>query len=169
MTPNASHDEDGGAARIAEWGRFDIQFRHFQLLFVAIKAGIPESLADAPRPLNELSDALGFRADRLLRVLRGLVWCKALTTDARGEYLLTAAGRALLDDAPQSLASNLRWQGEFFFNAWGHLWDYLADGDKPFPKAHNGVALFDLLNEDPERAALFTAPMTVRSSQHAQN
>lgn len=149
----------------ADWQDLDRRFRFFQLLFVALKAGIPTALSDGPVAPATLAETLKLDETRLRRVLRGLVWCGALDTDEQERYGLTPAGRLLLDDGPQQFAANVRWQGEFFFRAWGQLDNYLFEGTAPFPQAHGGTELFPLLARDSALSDLFHAPMTAHSAR----
>lgn len=149
----------------ADWQDLDRRFRFFQLLFVAVKAGIPTALASGPATPVALAGSLELDETRLRRVLRGLVWCGALDADEQGRYQLTPAGRLLLDEGPQQFTSNVRWQGEFFFRAWGQLDGYLFNGTPPFPQSHGGTALFPLLASDSDLSDLFNAPMTAHSAR----
>jgi hypothetical protein len=93
--------------------------------------------------------------------------CGAVDTDDDSGYRLTAAGACLLDDDPLSFAASLRFDGEFFFGAYGRLWDYQETGAVPFLRASGGVPLFDVLATRPDLAALFAAPMSRRSEQYS--
>lgn len=63
-----------------------------------------------------------------------------------------------------SPAEGIRFQGEFFCKAWASLYEYIATGQIPFNHAH-GTGLFERLDQDETLARMFSAPMTVRSSE----
>jgi hypothetical protein len=79
-------------------------FRQFQLVYVALRLGIPAALAADPRTLAELAAQLQLPEHRILRLLRGLVWAGIISFDQARGFSLTAEGESLLDRSPTSLA-----------------------------------------------------------------
>jgi hypothetical protein len=80
-------------------------FKQFQLVYVAIKAGVVAALGPGPRSLESLAMELRIPAFRLRRLLRGFVWADVLACDADGLLSLTEDGKKLIDQSPASLAA----------------------------------------------------------------
>jgi hypothetical protein len=116
---------------------------------------------------EEAAGALGLPSERLVRVLRGLVWADLLSIDEEGRYSLTESGRALLDDGPLGKAQDIRFQAEFFYRAWAGLAEHVISGAIPFDHEH-GCGVFDLLQRDPVLAELYAAPMASRSTEYSR-
>jgi SAM-dependent methyltransferase len=143
-----------------------LAFKQFQLAFTAVKIGLPKILHHGPKTLMEIAQATHLDERRLLRVLRGLVWSGILASDENGRYSLSEAGAALVSDDPRSQAQGIRFQGEFFYRAWGSLHEYLLTGEIPFERAH-GIGQFELLKQDENLACLYSDPMAARSSEYS--
>lgn len=140
-------------------------FKKFQLAFVAVKIGLPQKLDGGPRTVDQLARDLSLPGKRLIRLLRGLVWSGMLEVDRKGRFTLSKNGRKLVKEGPTTRAGIIRFHGEFFYDAWGHLDDYILHGSIPFLEAH-GEKVFDLLGHDPELARVFNAPMTARTTDY---
>jgi hypothetical protein len=140
-------------------------FRRFQLVFIALRLGLPELLAEGPRPLEELVQFTGVPRDRLVRVMRGLIWAGVVMHDPEG-FHLTEAAKSLADGSSCSIADDVLFNGHLFYRAWGHLHDYVATGEEPFIGAH-GRPVFELLGESPGLAALFNGPMATRNGEYS--
>jgi hypothetical protein len=143
-------------------------FREFQLAFAAVKIGLFHHLDQASHTCQDVSQALGLPAERVVRLLRGLVWAGLLVVDDQGKYALTDGARPLLDKSAIGAANGIRFQGEFFYRAWAGLPDFIATGITPFVSEH-GCDVFELLQADPALAELYAAPMAHRSSQYSQH
>jgi SAM-dependent methyltransferase len=142
-------------------------FRQFQLVYVALRIGIPSALAAGPRTLPELASELEVPECRILRLMRGLVWAEIVSFEQIHGFRLTTEGRNLLDDSPTSLAGGILFHGRFFYSAWGHLDEYMRDARIPFEQAH-GRRLFDLLSNDPESAREFNGAMSERTKEYSR-
>lgn len=143
-------------------------FRQFQLAFAAIKIGLFHQFDQAPQTCSDVSQALGLPAERVIRLLRGLVWANLLSTDDQGKYALTDGGRTLLDKSATGDANGIRFQGEFFYRAWAGLSEFIATGVTPFVNEH-GCDVFELLQRDPTLAELYAAPMAQRSAEYSKH
>jgi len=142
-------------------------FKQFQLVYVAIKAGVVTTLASGPKSLDSLAMELRIPALRLRRLLRGLVWSDVLACDADGLFSLTEDGKRLIDQSPASLAAAFGFHGDFFYSAWGKLFDWLEEGAIPFEKA-NGSRVFDLMAGDKAVAASFSRAMSMHTSEYSK-
>lgn len=135
--------------------------RDFQLVYVSLRLGIPTLLADGPKPLVFLADATGVPEERLVRLLRGLLWAEIIRKTEAG-FGLTDEGETLVDASPGSLAGDLLFQGHFFYASWGHLHEFVVSGRNPYEEAH-GQKVFDQIGASPELARLFNRSMSVRT------
>lgn len=142
-------------------------FKQFQLVYVATKTGVVVALAGGPKSLDSLAVELAIPSKRLGRLLRALVWAEVLSCDEGGLYSLTDDGKKLIDQSPTSLAGGFGFQGDFFYGAWGKLFDYLKDGSIPFERA-NGQGVFDVLAEDVALAKSFNGAMAMRTSEYSE-
>lgn len=141
-------------------------FKQVSLAFAAVKIGLPKLLNKAPMSVEQIARATGLPADRLDRVLRGLVWCDVLKILDDGRYALAPAGSELVDDRANSLSDDIRFQGEFLYRAFGELYEYLVDGRIPFNRAH-GIGIFEHLGKNPDLAHLYAAPMAQRCTEYS--
>jgi ubiquinone/menaquinone biosynthesis C-methylase UbiE len=138
-------------------------FRSFQLLQVAVRLKVLRALGDGPRTTLELADWTGVPEQRLVRLLRGLVWIGALVHDERARYSLTESGAALNEPGA---TDELLFQGQFFFNAWSYLENYFEHGLSPFKQAH-GRTVFEQISHSPESARIFNRPMSTRTGTYS--
>lgn len=135
--------------------------RDFQLVYVSLRLDLPSLLAAGPRRLDELVRATHVPEERLVRLLRGLLWAELIEKTPEG-FSLTEDGEQLIDTSPGSLASDLLFQGHFFYSSWGRLCDFATEGKNPFAAAH-GEGVFDLIGRSPELARLFGQSMSART------
>ena len=142
-----------------------VDFRRFQLLYVALRLKIPQAFASGPKSLAEIAAASGLDERRLLRILRGLLWAEVLIPSGEGRFCLSPDCECLASESPMLAAEDILFQGRFFYLAWAHLEDYVKDGSIPFERAH-GVRLFDRLVSDPTLARDFNRPMAVRTLEY---
>lgn len=140
-------------------------FRRFQLVFIALRLGLPDLLAEGPRPLEELVGYTGVPRDRLVRVMRGLIWAGVVTHGSEG-FRLTELAKPLSDRSSCNIADDVLFHGHFFYQAWGRLHDFATTGQEPFDCAH-GRPVFELIGESPELAALFHGPMAIRTAEYS--
>lgn len=132
--------------------------KDFQLIYVSLRLGIPSLLSAGPRGLDDLVRATHVPEERLVRLLRGLIWAEVLTPTPAG-FALTEEAEKLIDDSPGSIAGDILFQGHFFYASWGHLHEFAASGASPFETAH-GERVFDKINRSPELARLFNRSMS---------
>ena len=124
----------------------------------AATLGIPDALADRPKPLAELASELGCDPSALVRLLRMLVGEQLVRKNATGEYELLEAGRLLRHDALGRLAryvgSPLGW------DPWSDLVHSVRTGESAFVKRH-GRPLFDHLDRKTLRMIASDQPIAV--------
>jgi 2-polyprenyl-6-methoxyphenol hydroxylase-like FAD-dependent oxidoreductase len=142
-------------------------YRVTQMLHVAAKLGIADHVADSPRSAADIATLVGAHADAVARLLRALVDVGVFARDANDCFQLTASGRQLRSDAPDSLRSTLIMHGEpWWWDAWGGLGDAVRTGTTAFDAVH-GVDLFGYLAAHPEASRLFNASMQRMTAEQA--
>jgi SAM-dependent methyltransferase len=94
------------------------------------------------------------------RLLRALATLELVREREDGAFELTALGRCLTSDAPDSVRSwALLWGGPMMWEPWGHLADCVRTGEMA-PKLLSGVdSPFALMESHPEDAAHFNRSM----------
>lgn len=127
-------------------------------LVAATRLGIADALAARPLTLDEL--AAGCQADRtsLYRLLRALASFGILTETAPETFALTAEGRPLRRDHPQSEWHAVVFWGDLLADAWSRLTDCVREGETAFAAAERAGETL-LWAKDPEARASFVAIM----------
>jgi Rrf2 family protein len=159
---------EGGDAAAAqrELARLMDGYLTTQLLYVAAKLGVADVLADGPRTGAEVAAAVGADADRLTRMLRGLVVEEVLAEDDDGRFALTAVGERLRDGVPGSLRGQVIVRGETYWEAAGGLLRTATDGGTAFEHVH-GAHFFEHLAAHPDDGLAFRASMAGRADREA--
>jgi hypothetical protein len=131
-----------------------------QVLHVAASLGLADILASGPKDAMALSLVTNTDLDSLRRVLRCLVSCGVLSTDAQGRYSLTPSGELLRSDSsPSSRAGAVFYGSGFIWNAWGRLLENVRTGTTAFELVH-GAPVFEYLAAHPEDLRINTEFMT---------
>lgn len=116
--------------------------------------GVPDRLADGPRGLVELADAVGAQADALGRFLRVLVAEGLFTEPAPDVYGLTHAGELLRSDVPGSLRHFVDLMAGEAYAAWGDATYSVRTGKPAFDHVF-GQPYFSWLDDRPDAADRF--------------
>ncbi|HVW19691.1 MAG TPA: methyltransferase [Opitutaceae bacterium] len=140
-------------------------FRHFQLIYVSLRLDLPRHLSSGPKTLEELANRTHVPADRLGRLVRGLLWAGMLESVPDG-FILSPATRVFVDSAAGSPADQILFQGRFLYSAWGRLEDFMLRGEVPYRQAH-GAGIFEQIAASKELAARFNRPMGPRSAEYS--
>ncbi|MET7900582.1 methyltransferase [Streptomyces sp. NPDC005336] len=129
-----------------------------QSCYALTKLGIPDLLADGPRPAGELAAAAGTDPRALRRVLRALTAAGLFREPSPGVFALTPASRLLCTDTTRSSRSAAILFGEEVYRSFGEILTVLRTGRPAFGELH-GKPFYDYLDEQPEVRARFTAAM----------
>jgi hypothetical protein len=131
-----------------------------QAIYAAAKLGLTDILADGPLSGHTVAEKAGSHVRATDRLLRSLVVLGLLAQRDDARYELTALGRCLTRDAPDSVRSwALLWGGPMMWEPWGHLVDCVRTGEMA-PKLLDGVdSSFDLMERHPEDAEHFNRSM----------
>ncbi|MGH3716072.1 MAG: methyltransferase [Micromonosporaceae bacterium] len=135
-------------------------FAKTQMVYVAVRLGIPDQLADGPRTTEELAAATGAHADSLRRLLRAVAGLGIVAEIEPDRYELTLGGQLLRADIDGSLRPTvLLFGGEEMWRTWGEL-EYSVRTGKPVFERLYGASSFDYLARHPDKAAIFHDAMS---------
>lgn len=127
-----------------------------QAVRVAAELRLPELLASGPRTSAELADRTNTHQPALHRLLRALVTIDIVGENDDGTFALTPMGAQL-----GSLESWSIWWGSHAWPEWGRLLDSVRSGRS----VRTG---FDVLETDPDKAAVFHSAMAELTSLEAE-
>lgn len=122
-----------------------------------VRLGIPELVAERPRPVEELAAASRAHPDALRRALRALA-SVGLFTEEDGVVRHTELSELLRPDAPASLEPQALLFSDLHFRTWEDAFETFRTGEPAFPRVY-GAELFDWLAEHAEEAAVFNRAM----------
>lgn len=134
-----------------------------QLLYVAAKLGLAETLLAGPQSAEQIARSIGVEQNDLIRVLRGLTIENVLTEDDDGRFGLTPVGECLIALRGAALV-----RGEVYYSAAGELLNGLSSNAIPFELAY-GETFFEHLSRHPGHEASFQESMAGRAEQEAQD
>jgi O-methyltransferase domain/Dimerisation domain len=134
-----------------------------QTIYVAVKLGIPDELADGPLHGNEVARRVGADPDAVYRLMRALAAKGVLRHRRDGKFKLTSTGTALrtgthgsVRDMALFIGHPLRWED------WGNLLHSVKTGEPAVVKLR-GKPFFEYLDSNPELAESFNNAMTAGS------
>jgi hypothetical protein len=135
-----------------------------QALYVAVKLGIPDLVADGPKTVDELARLTSSHAPSLLRVLRLLTALSVFERNVQSTFGLTPTGRRFCTGVPASL-HNMTLMTDFVggLRAYDHLLDAVGSGRSAFELAY-GRDVFEFLSNRPDILAIFNAAMAERTT-----
>ena len=134
-------------------------YRDAQALYVVAKLGIPDLLAEGPKPVEVLARKTGVQPRPLFRVMRMLAGRGVFTQDASDRFGLAPLGDPLRSDHPETMRQSMIMHGELHYQAAGALLHTVRTGETAFDHLY-GKGLFAYLAEHPEDSAVFNAAMT---------
>lgn len=130
-----------------------------QILHAAAETGVADALADGPRSSEDLAEATGAHAPSLYRLLRGLATLGAVEQKERDLFALTAEGRRLRADAPDSIrALIMLFCGEDAWRSWGDLAETVRTGEYAWKRV-TGRTSFESFESDADASATFNEAM----------
>ncbi|RCG29886.1 methyltransferase [Sphaerisporangium album] len=151
----------------ATLSRMAFGFTASQILYAAVRLGVPDALAAGALPIGRLADAVGADPGALRRLVRALVVLGVVAEEPPGHYALAEMGRPLLAGHPRSMRSGVLLLGDpATWRAWGALTHAARTGEAAFDHVH-GRPLFDHLARDPELSGIFNTAMREGTGQIA--
>ena len=156
-----SRTADPVAHPIPPDAQMNLIMTHFwmtQAISVITRLGVPEALADGPKPVTQIAAEVGAHAPTLNRLLRGLTEREVFVVKDGG-YALTPLGQTLRRGTPGSLASAAVMMGSDWQVALrGGLYDSVRTGESPWAKVDE-AGLFGYLDAHPDDAEVFNEAM----------
>lgn len=135
-----------------------------QAIYVAVTLGVPNLLADGPRPAEDLAAATATHPWSLSRLLRALAAFGILGEQRDGDartFQLTELGQLLRRDVPGSLAGWAAYVGRpSHWEAWDHLVDAVRTGETAFAALHEGEDVWTWRERHPEDSGIFDRAMS---------
>lgn len=130
-----------------------------QILYAAVRLGVPDALADGPAPPEALARSVGCDPDGLTRLVRALVVLGVVEIVAPGSIALAEAGRPLCAAHPRSMRSSVLLLGEpAMWRAWEGLTHGVRTGEAAFDHVH-GLPLFGYMAGQPAMSGVFGTAM----------
>lgn len=132
-------------------------------VYLAVKLRIPDSLAAAPRPVNDLARELGVNEDALYRVMRTLVSLGVFEEKAPRTFANTLTSTILRSETPGSMYDMALWMSDpFHFQVYANALHSLRTG-QPAVEQTVGVPVFEYFPKHPEESEIFNNAMTMFS------
>jgi len=135
-----------------------------QVIYAAVRLGIPERLGAGPASSAAIAEAAGTHPRATLRLLRALASLGLCSDLGGGRFELTEAGRLLRSGTPDSLVALARHWGSRTWPALAHLEDTVRTG-AAWP--HGGREGFTSMAHRPEEAAVLNRSMVEQTLQVA--
>jgi O-methyltransferase len=129
-----------------------------QVIYVAAKIGIADSLKDGPRNVADMAAISSVDRSTLRRVLRFLVSRGICTESPRDQFALTELGQLLRSDHADSVRHRAIFNAEVLLPLWTELLHTVMSGDSGARRLF-GMSLYEHLAKHPEIGALFDRTM----------
>lgn len=135
-----------------------------QAISAMCQAGIPDLLAQGPRPVEELARASATDPGFLYRIMRSLASVGIFTDEGERRFGLTPVGHTLRSDVPGSMRHFALFVGSpAHWKAWGSLPQALRTGQDAFSLVHR-MGFFEYAQTDAAFDQVFNASMTAFSA-----
>ncbi len=132
-------------------------------VYLSVKLRIPDLLAAAPRPVNDLAGELGVNEDALYRVMRTLVSLGVFEENAPRTFANTLTSTILRSETPGSMYDMALWMSDpFHFQVYANALHSLRTG-RPAVEQTVGVPVFEYFPKHPEESEIFNNAMTMFS------
>ena len=133
-------------------------YQRAQAVYVAAKLGVPDLLAEGPRPVEELAAATQSHTSSLYRLLRALASVGVFSETSPRTFALTPTAALLRTGTADSMRSLALMYNEESYFAWGNMIYSIRTGEPAF--AHRfGMEPFPYFMQNPEADRLFNEAM----------
>ncbi len=142
---------------------FDVIFGRWrsQILYAGVKLGIFDAIRETPEPAADVAERVGLDPVLTYRLMRALGTLELLREDGSHRFTLTAAGRLLCGDHPETLRGmTLLAEGPTHYALWKHLPAMVRDGRQNAFVREFGHTAFEHATLDPEYGATFNEGMS---------
>lgn len=133
-------------------------FARTQALYVCVRLGIPDMVADEPVDVAELALRVSADPRSLYRLLRFLASAGVFAEVGPGRFAGTPLSAGLREDAPLSLRYLVLMNGSEIYRAWGDALYSVQTGKPAFTHVY-GRQHFAYLAENPAAAEVFNRAM----------
>jgi hypothetical protein len=125
-------------------------YRGVQVVYVCLKLGLADLLADGAKPVNELASLTQTHAPSLFRLLRALASLGFVSELEEGRYALTPAATPLRKDVPGSVRTQFLFLlSPWLWRSWGELLYSVQTGEPAFEHIF-GMKNFEYWEHNPE-------------------
>ena len=141
-----------------------------QVVSVATRLDLIESLAQGPRTASELAEQHGYCADGVARLLRACASLELMDELEPGRFQLREIAQLLTRDHPRSMRDAVIMMPDpGHWNSWAHLDHSVRTGEPAYQKALGVSNVFDYLQGQPEEHERFNRAMAslTRAFVHA--
>jgi hypothetical protein len=136
------------------------------LVQAAAELGLADVLDQGVHDLDQLAAITGSNPDALRRLMLAIAQLGLVARESGERYVLTPVGECLRSGHPAGLNAFARYQAhDIIQRPWANLTHTLRTGETAFNVVF-GTPPFDYLAAHPDEAALFTAGMAARTSDH---
>jgi hypothetical protein len=140
-----------------------------QMLYIVVRLGIAEHLADTPKSITELARLVKADEGSLYRLMRSLASMGVFFERADSSFTLTHQAKVLLKDDEDSIVDGLIFANHpAIWKAWGQLLEGIQSNHAPFEIA-NHMSFFDYAASDSELGTHFNRMLAINSEQQAQS
>jgi hypothetical protein len=138
-------------------------FMPAQILGVAARLRIADTLAEAPRTITELAAATDTHLPALRRLMRALTCIGVVAEPEADLFELAPGGQQLRADVPDSVrAAVLLFTSDEVWRSWGQL-EYSVRTGKIAWDHVVGTSVFEFMDQHPDQSATFSAAMADRT------
>jgi hypothetical protein len=138
------------------------------LVQAAAELGLADLLAEGTRDVDQLAALTGAKSEALRRLLFALAQLGLLSRQPGDRFTLTPLGQCLRADHPAGLNAFARYQAhDIVQRCWANLTYTVRSGETAFDAVF-GAQPFAYFAEHRDEAALFTAGMAARTSEHLE-
>ncbi len=158
--------ETGGIGNVtpnAELVEMAMGYSRSRVLCAAARLGIADALGEEERSVEYLAEVCQSDPDGVYRLLRALASVGVTTETAPGHFRLTAFGRPLRKDVPQSAWAAVVFWADLLADSWSLLTDCVRTG-KPAAQVRD-PNVPSRWSQDPQASAIFRAVMGTAPSE----
>jgi len=133
-------------------------FQVSQAIYVAVKLGVPDALANGPKPVEELARMADADPGSLRRLLRTLASLGMFAEPSEGTFALTPLGETLVGDTPGSMRDLAVMWMETHYAPFAGLLETVRTG-RNAAETYYGEPFFSWLARDHEQVDRFSGAM----------
>jgi AcrR family transcriptional regulator len=129
-----------------------------RILCAAARLGVADAMGDEARSVDEIAGECGANSGSLYRLLRALASFGVVAETSPRQFVLTAMGRPLRKDAPNSQWAGVVFWADLLADSWAHLTECVRTGENA-AKIMEREGIASRWSKDPDARAIFGAVM----------